>query len=72
METGFEKVLIQLCAEDLEVLTAEVKESIAIEDKRQKLGNQLTVAEFWNIQKNRKVFGRRKYLTDQELEVFRC
>ena len=69
METGFANALIQLCAEDLEVLTTEVKESIVIENKRQKLGKQLTVADFWNIKKNRKVFGRRKYLTDQDLEV---
>ncbi len=72
METGFANALIQLCAEDLEVLTTEVKESIVIENKRQKLGKQLTVADFWNIKKNRKAFGRRKYLTDQDLEVVRC
>ncbi len=70
MKPDFAKALIQLGAKELEILTAEVKESIAIEDGHQKLKKQLTVAGFWNIKRNRKVFGRRKYLTDRDLEAF--
>ncbi len=61
MKTDFAKASIQLDAKELEVLTAEVKESININDKREKLKKQLTVAEFWNIKRNKKALGRRKY-----------
>lgn len=69
MKTDFAKAWIQLGAEELEILTAEVKESIAIGDEHQKLKKRLTAAEYWNIKRNRKIFGRRKYLTDQDLEA---
>ena len=67
MKTDFAKASIQLDAKELEVLTAEVKESIDINDKREKLKKQLTVAEFWNIKRNQKALGRRKYLASQDL-----
>ena len=71
MKTDFEQALIQLNAKDLEALTAEVKECNSTENKQQKLNKQLTVAEFWNIKRNRRIFWRRKYLTNQGLEVLR-
>ena len=49
MKPDFAKALTQLGAKDPEVLTAEGKESIVIEDRHQKFKKQLTVAEFWNI-----------------------
>jgi|GEM_PF-5981632 len=67
MKTDFIKALIQLGAEELRLLTTEVKECVDIDNNHHQSKKQLTVAEFWNINRNKKSLGRRKYLTDQDI-----